>query len=115
MISTTSAASATAPLESSMMDPRSRGSSREGFGRAQPHSVLGRRDRVGGGHVGLNGGGDLLEDADPPRQSRERKLPCVGRDLAPQVLVGERRPFAHDLPPERVPVVEDRERHGGEK
>src|SRR5258706_10907209 len=110
MISMTSAASATAVFISAMTDPRSRGSSCKGFFGTQPHSVLGGRDRVGRGHVGLNCGGDLFQNADSPRQSRERKPPGVGPNLAPQILVREERPLAQDLPPHRVAVVVERER-----
>src|SRR6266850_3042 len=109
MISMTSAASATAVFVSAMTDPRSRGSSCKGFVGTQPHPVLGGRDRVGGGHVGLNGGGNFFQDADPLRQGRERKRSGIGSDLAPQVLVREQAAIAHDLPPHRVAVVVERE------
>src|SRR5881296_596434 len=115
MTSMTSAASATAVFISAMTDPRSRGSSCEGFVGTQPHSVLGGRDRVGSGHVGLNGGGDLFQNADSPRQSRERKHLGVGPNLAPQILVREGRPLAQDLPPHRVAVVVEGERDGGDE
>src|SRR6266850_498061 len=115
MISMTSAASATAVFVSAMTDPRSRGSSCEGFVGTQPHPVLGGRDRVGHGHVGLNGGSDLFQDAYSLRQIGERELPGVGPNLAPQILVRERRTLAHDLPPHRVAVVVERERYRGEE
>src|SRR5580765_3269460 len=115
MISMTSAASATAVFISAMTDPRSRGSSCEGFVWTQSHPVLGGRDRVGSGHVGLNGGGDLFQNAEPPRQGRERKLLGIGPNLAPQILVREGGAIAHDLPPHRVAVVVERERYRGEE